>query len=241
MLQSTASRTLLALCAALIAVAFWWVFRDPLTSPSGPSLRYSHDLEVAEPERFTEVTSRTSAIVEIEPAPEPTAVDPAPSYPFDPEAPIPHLRLNLAAMQSPALLMNLLRTNSFVNPGRIPFTEQEAQKLLDGAQPEIALTLQAQQQFLDEKSAAVNRSVEQYEGPRFNSFDEAASYARSTFHGTRMGSVIIKQHQGAQATMAIILDAEKELATYLLYKEMLDVADVAAARIRELIEAGAYR
>lgn len=247
MLQVTVSRVLSALFAVLLV--FWWLFRD-LDSPSGGSaLRSTQALEVGDRDRVREVASRTSAIVEIpdalEPAAEPVvevpAVDPAPRYPFDPQAPIPHLALNLEVLQNPAAFRNFVSTNSLVNPARLPLTEQEAKKLLQSAQPEIGSTRQAQKRFLDEKSAAVNRAIAQYDGPRFKSFDEAASYARSAYQGTRLGSVIIKEHQGAQATMAIILDAEMELATYLLYKEMLDVTEIAAARLRQLIEIGAYR
>jgi hypothetical protein len=249
MLRVTSSRIPSALFALLLVLAFWWLLRDPHPHSSGSALRSTQALEVGDREWVREVSSRTSAIVEIpealqpaaEPVVEPPVADPAPRYPFDPQAPIPHLALNLEALQNPAAFRNFVSTNSLVNPARLPFTEQEAKKLLQSAQPEIGLTRQAQKRFLDEKSAAVNRAIAQYDGPRFKSYDEAASYARSAYQGTRLGSVIIKEHQGAQATMAIILDAEKELPTYLLYKEMLEVTEVAAARLRQLIETGAYR
>lgn len=170
-----------------------------------------------------------------------TEPHPAPEYPFDRNAPLPLPKANMVALTNPVAMVALLRMSDYLNPGRLKFTEQEAKKLLDGARAEIALARHAQKIFNDEKHAAVKRAREQYSGPRLKGYDAAAAHFRETYQGTRMGSIVIAEVDGEQASLPLVVDPDKELATYLRYKEMIDIIDVAAARIRQLIETGAYR
>lgn len=190
--------------------------------------------------RIPAVENPTPVIAPVSP-PKELVEAPAPAYPFDADAPLPLPRLNISALTNPGILKVFLRNNYQANPAGLPFTEAECQKLLDGARPEIELAHGAQMAYGEEIEKAVQRGRERYTGPKFSTFQEAAEYSRSLHRGTRLAKIVIAEFDGVQASAPIIVDPQMELETYLRYKAMLDISDVAAARIRQLIEAGAYR